>query len=692
MFAAVMELHSAPTASSAVRQPYKPVNTSDNAHKLLMAMHDKRSPARAALNLPATAYPGDFGAACARLIGWHVDEHGVAQQSPANNLQIQLLLCRQQLAAAQGQHQQKDLLLSGASVTIGKLQRDGESTATGLRAAQEALEAAQQQATRAEEARAAIERSAEAARRKASESLAALEARLREPPRARPERAQPASCGGTQPGRCSRPCCSPFEPRRRPAACDGCCEEASEQPPSPSVAMAELQAKAAAAAEKAAAAESEAATTQAQLKRARSALSKREREHDHIGTEQLYDAFANKENGEARASASAAERAAQRAVQRAVDALPADDAQAGVVLDAVLKRRREAAALADIRTCGDRTLSDEAMGRAREACATIMQKKGALSCHDATALDTFLTFIAPEKDEDAMQRGKQAKAALEAGEEVPSASVTHVREWARLLGMSPSTTWRHLKAAVEARSKLDDLEQRAYWLQTKARKGHGHSIELVEMVHKFYIEHPSIKRSPIANDVLWIKTGPGKDDRERVSKLLSEVSLTDVYMDFKKAYPLTLIGERSFRALRPLELRRMKTRHLDMCGCRCDGARTATRTPHLAAHRPAQCAMGALNVCSVPVRSHLHSRCPQVVHRDAARAGGAQQGAAAACRPWQRLHAAGCARKAVDGCVLCAVPSRYRRQRRVSGLRPASVRPVAPIGACFVRVRLDGGP
>ena len=115
MFAAVMELHSAPTASSAVRQPYKPVNTSDLAHKLLMAMHDKRSPARAALNLPATAYPGDFGAACARLLGWHVDEHGVAQQSPANNLQVQLLLCQQQLAAAQGQAQQKDLLLSGAS-------------------------------------------------------------------------------------------------------------------------------------------------------------------------------------------------------------------------------------------------------------------------------------------------------------------------------------------------------------------------------------------------------------------------------------------------------------------------------------------------------------------------------------------------------------------------------------------------
>eukprot|EP00966_Prymnesium_polylepis_P004955 113705-Prymnesium_polylepis.1 len=50
-----MELHTAPTASSAVRQPHKPVNTSDNAHKLLMVMHDKRSPERAALNLPATA-------------------------------------------------------------------------------------------------------------------------------------------------------------------------------------------------------------------------------------------------------------------------------------------------------------------------------------------------------------------------------------------------------------------------------------------------------------------------------------------------------------------------------------------------------------------------------------------------------------------------------------------------------------
>ena len=53
--------------------------------------------------------------------------------------------------------------------------------------------------------------------------------------------------------------------------------------------------------------------------------------------------------------------------------------------------------------------------------------------------------------------------------------------------------------------------------------------------------------------------GQGEDCH---AKLLSEVSLTDIYLDFKAAHPSAVIGERSFRKLRPLELpRRIRSIH-----------------------------------------------------------------------------------------------------------------------------------
>lgn len=320
-----------------------------------------------------------------------------------------------------------------------------------------------------------------------------------------------------------------------------------------------------------------AAKTSGQLKRLREAVAKRERVGAHVPKHHLYQQFKENNSGQLR-TASAAQRAAQRAVKSVVEALPEDDEQAAMVLDTVLKRRPEAAAEAGIRTIGDVSMCEEAMRRAKEACTRIMDKQGGLTCEEQTALDTYLTFIAPEENSSKLRRGKHAKRqrsqSLDETEEgaAPTtsqkASVTNARGWARLLGMSKSTTWRHLKSAVDARAKLDDVEQKAYWLQTKRRTGHGLSEELVELVHNFYIGHPAVKRSPIAKDVLWIKTGPEKQDREKVAKLLSEVSLTDIYLDFKQAHPLVKIGERSFRKLRPLELRRMKQRHLDMCGCR----------------------------------------------------------------------------------------------------------------------------
>ena len=117
-------------------------------------------------------------------------------------------------------------------------------------------------------------------------------------------------------------------------------------------------------------------------------------------------------------------------------------------------------------------------------------------------------------------------------------------------------------------------EEEVYWQFTSRRKGHGLSEEVVRMVHDFYVAHPSIKRSPIAGDVLKIKQADGS--YVLTAKLLSEISLTDVFLDFQKEYPDVRIKERSFRYLRPVELRRMKTRHLEMCGCR-----QAARPPSL---------------------------------------------------------------------------------------------------------------
>ena len=81
---------------------------------------------------------------------------------------------------------------------------------------------------------------------------------------------------------------------------------------------------------------------------------------------------------------------------------------------------------------------------------------------------------------------------------------------------------------------------------------------------------------------------------QEVPKLLSEVSLTDIYLDFKEAYPLYIIGERAFRYLRPKELRRMKQRHLDMCGCR-SAARASSALS-------AACAPPAMIAAALPLR------------------------------------------------------------------------------------------
>ena len=378
----------------------------------------------------------------------------------------------------------------------------------------------------------------------------------------------------------ANPGCRESTTRKRPAqaaeaapqcgecnACDCCgCEEPGAASPE---AVIEGLRKVLAAAEAAKTAMAEQLKReQAKAQRVSAALAKRERGPEAMAPERLLQAFADTDAGAPRESTDAMERAAQRAIKRTIDALPDDFEQCATVLNSVLQRPfvREAAAEAGIRTAADFEFSEAAMTRAGEACAVIMAKKGPLTVVDSDALNTFLTFVVGEANREALQRGKAAKRAVSKGEEVPLAAVTGVRAWAKLLKMSEGATWRHLRQALQKREKLDSGEEQVYWQYASRRKGHGLKEEVVRLVLDFYVAHPSIKRSPIAGDVLKLKQPDGSF--ALTAKLLSEISLTDVFLDFKKEYPDVRIEESKFRYLRPVELRRMKMRHLEMCGCR----------------------------------------------------------------------------------------------------------------------------
>ena len=281
-------------------------------------------------------------------------------------------------------------------------------------------------------------------------------------------------------------------------------------------------------------------------------------------TQQLYAAFEIDEHGLPRNKA-AAERMAQREVAKVVGPLGAlSTDQQAAVLTAAIKRPalREAANLAGI---GQASFSERIVDRVKAAFASQGIKRGSLGADVEASVDSFLNLAAPTPNEEVMQRGKHAKKQKAAGGEAKVAAVVGAREWASELGLSLTTAWRRLKGAIERRAKLDEGEEDAYWTYYRERVGHGIDEETRKLVLDFYIGHPSIKRSPMKSDTLQMKDANG--EKVLVAKLLSEVSLTDVFIDFEKKHP-GLLKERAFRELRPPELRRMSRRQLDMCGCR----------------------------------------------------------------------------------------------------------------------------
>lgn len=78
-----------------------------------------------------------------------------------------------------------------------------------------------------------------------------------------------------------------------------------------------------------------------------------------------------------------------------------------------------------------------------------------------------------------------------------------------------------------------------------------------------------MRPSPISKDTILV-VGPDGKKTVRVGKLLCEIGLQQLYLEFIETNPhlRTVIGERSFRYMMPPQMRRMQKRYMAMCGCK----------------------------------------------------------------------------------------------------------------------------
>eukprot|EP00900_Chrysochromulina_parva_P027177 jgi/Chrpa1/9093/Chrysochromulina_OHIO_Genome00017919-RA len=189
--------------------------------------------------------------------------------------------------------------------------------------------------------------------------------------------------------------------------------------------------------------------------------------------------------------------AAERMVAKVVGPLGSlSTDQQAAVLTAAIKRPalREAANRAGI---GQASLGERIVDRVKSAFTSQGIKRGSLGADIEASVDSFFNLAPPTPNEEVMQRGKHAKKQKAAGGEAK-------------------------------------------------RVGQGIDEETRKLVLDFYIGHPSIKRSPMKSDMLQMKDANG--EKVLVAKLLSEVSLTDVSIDFEKKRPRAAQGARVPRA------------------------------------------------------------------------------------------------------------------------------------------------
>ena len=149
----------------------------------------------------------------------------------------------------------------------------------------------------------------------------------------------------------------------------------------------------------------------------------------------------------------------------------------------------------------------------------------------------------------------------------------------------PGRTVRRLvKKAVNQRFFLTQQEKGTTWSVISHRKSYDtKQSTLYSSLLDWVLNHPHVISSPIYKDTLIVKvpTADGGYTKERVGKLLLEISVRELHDDMSKEPPIgfsgaycnitkkLLISERHLRSILPPQLKPISESQKQMCGCEC---------------------------------------------------------------------------------------------------------------------------
>jgi hypothetical protein len=171
-------------------------------------------------------------------------------------------------------------------------------------------------------------------------------------------------------------------------------------------------------------------------------------------------------------------------------------------------------------------------------------------------------------------------ACAESPESAPGITKPSKRARIKAFGLKKTTGYRLLKKSKTKRSAVRNDGTSVLWSTVEKRKGYSKvSPELRTKLYDWFLKHPQVIQSPIANDTLLLKDPDDPKNKIRVGKLLLQIPYRELHNDLlsdgpcglpEARHPTTgvaLISDTALRALTPPQVRTMTKRHKTMCGC-----------------------------------------------------------------------------------------------------------------------------
>ena len=150
--------------------------------------------------------------------------------------------------------------------------------------------------------------------------------------------------------------------------------------------------------------------------------------------------------------------------------------------------------------------------------------------------------------------------------------------------LSRSSARRLVIKATKHRKKLTNAEKDTTWSIVSQRNNYNTDQKSMNRVlFDWILNHPHVISSPILRDTVLVKVpqADGHVTKERVGKLLLEISVRELYQDLLKPPPIglsnvyckesknVLVSERYLRNFLPPQLKPITFAQKQLCGCEC---------------------------------------------------------------------------------------------------------------------------